>query len=95
MPEIRERWNSVHGRYPNQDDVDAMFKEFIPAQMACLNKYTGLIPGTAKVVQSLKRDFGLKIGNTTGFQRVMVFLRCYLFFLFFFYLFFFLFFLLN
>lgn len=72
MPEIRERWKGVHGRYANQQDVDAMFADFIPAQMACLSRYTGLIPGTVEAVQSLKRDFNLKIGNTTGFQRIMV-----------------------
>ena len=32
-PVIRERWNAVHGRYPDQSDVDRMFDDFVPAQV--------------------------------------------------------------
>ena len=50
-PEIRERWKSVHGPYPDQPDVDRMFADFVPAQLECLPKYTGLLPGVAEVTQ--------------------------------------------
>ncbi len=33
LPEIRERWNAVHGKYPDQGDVDAMFADFVPMQL--------------------------------------------------------------
>jgi phosphonoacetaldehyde hydrolase len=72
VPEIATRWKAVHGREPNDSDVKAMFEKFVPAQLRCLPKYTGLIPGTAEAVNILKAEYGLKIGNTTGFQRVMV-----------------------
>jgi len=72
MPVVRERWHKVYGRYPGQQDVDAMFKDFVPMQLKCLPNYTGLIPGTAETVDILKKKYNLKIGNTTGFQRVMV-----------------------
>jgi len=49
-----------------------MFEDFIPLQLACLRKYTALIPGTGQVVQTLQKKYNLKIGSTTGFQRVMV-----------------------
>ena len=42
---IRERWKGVHGKYPNQADVDRMFADFVPAQLACLPQYTKLLPG--------------------------------------------------
>jgi phosphonoacetaldehyde hydrolase len=70
-PVIRERWNAVHGRYPDQSDVDRMFDDFVPAQVACLPKYTDLLPGTAEVTQRLQKN-GLRIGVSTGFTRVMV-----------------------
>ena len=70
-PVIRERWKTVHGRYPDQTDVDRMFADFVPAQVACLPKYTDLLPGTAEVTQRLQKN-GLKIGVSTGFTRVMV-----------------------
>jgi phosphonoacetaldehyde hydrolase len=71
VPEIRERWRSVHGRVPNQEDVDAMFAEFVPAQLEVLPKYTTLLPGVADVTQRLQAN-GIKIGCTTGFLRCMV-----------------------
>ena len=70
-PAIRERWKGVHGKYPNQADVDRMFADFVPAQLACLPKYTKLLPGVAKVIKRLQAQ-GIKIGSSTGFTRSMV-----------------------
>ena len=33
VPEIRERWKGVHGKYPDQGDVDRMFADFVPMQL--------------------------------------------------------------
>ena len=71
VPEIRERWNGVHGKYPDQGDVDAMFADFVPLQLDCLRKYTDLLPGVAEVIQRLQAQ-GIKIGSSTGFTRAMV-----------------------
>lgn len=49
-----------------------MFKDFVPMQLACLRKYTELIPGTAETVNTLRSEFGVKIGSTTGFLKNMV-----------------------
>ncbi len=70
-PIIRERWKGVHGKYPNQADVDRMFADFVPAQLACLPQYTKLLPGVAKVIKRLQSR-GIKIGSSTGFTRPMV-----------------------
>lgn len=70
-PEIRERWKNVRGKYPDQSDVDTMFEDFVPAQVNCLPKYTGLLPGVAEITQKLQKK-GLKLGVSTGFTRVMV-----------------------
>lgn len=70
-PEIRERWRKIHGKYPGQAEVDAMFKDFVPMQLACLKRYAKLLPGVAKVTQKLQKQ-GVKIGSTTGFTRAMV-----------------------
>lgn len=72
LPEVRERWQAVYGRLPDQGDVDNMFKDFVPMQLGCLRKYTDLIPGTAETVNTLRSEFGLKIGSTTGFLKNMV-----------------------
>ena len=70
-PEIAERWKAVHGSTPGQAEVDAMFADFVPMQLACLHKYTDLLPGVAEVTQRLQAR-GIKIGSTTGFVRSMV-----------------------
>jgi len=70
-PEIAARWKGVHGKAPDQGDVDAMFEDFVPLQLGCLRKYTGLLPGVAEVTQRLQAG-GIKIGSTTGFTRPMV-----------------------
>lgn len=72
MPAVRQRWKSVHGKYPDQSDVDAMFKDFVPMQIAVLKKYSDLIPGVEESVSKLRNDLGCKIGLTTGFTRSMV-----------------------
>ena len=71
LPDIRERWNAVHGKYPDQGDVDAMFADFVPMQLDCLRQYTTLLPGVVETVQTLQSR-GIKIGSTTGFIRSMV-----------------------
>ena len=70
-PVNRERWKEVHGRDPDQNDVDIMYAEFIPAQVACLPEYTTLLPGIAETTQRLQKN-GIKVGVSTGFSRVMV-----------------------
>ena len=71
LPDIRERWKAVHGKYPDQGDVDAMFADFVPMQLDCLRQYTTLLPGVVATVQTLQSR-GIKIGSTTGFIRSMV-----------------------
>ncbi|HHL20438.1 MAG TPA: phosphonoacetaldehyde hydrolase [Aliiroseovarius sp.] len=70
-PAIRERWKEVKGAYPTQADVDAMFADFVPAQLDCLRKYTTLLPGIKEVVNDLQAQ-GIKMGASTGFTRAMV-----------------------
>ena len=72
VPEIRERWKAVHGKDPDQGDVDRMFADFVPMQLECLRQYTSLLPGVAETTQKLQKDFGIKIGSSTGFVRSMV-----------------------
>ena len=70
-PVIAARWQAVKGAPPTQADVDAMFAEFVPAQLACLRKYTALLPGVKDVMVALQNQ-GIKIGTSTGFMRSMV-----------------------
>ena len=70
-PVISERWKKIHGKAPNQKDVDRMFADFVPMQLKVLKKYTTLLPGAAKCSKELKKR-GIMIGSSTGFLRAMV-----------------------
>ena len=71
VPEIAARWEGVHGKRPGQEEVDAMFADFVPMQLACLREFTALLPGVAETTQRLQAE-GIKIGSSTGFIRPMV-----------------------
>lgn len=70
-PAIRERWHGVHGKDPDDGDVERMFADFVPMQLECLREYTTLLPGVAETTQAFQTQ-GIKIGSSTGFVRSMV-----------------------
>jgi phosphonoacetaldehyde hydrolase len=71
LPSVAERWRSVHGEDCTETDIDAMFAEFVPLQLACLAQYADLIPSCREAVAAF-RDRGLKIGSTTGYTTAMM-----------------------
>ncbi len=70
-PAIRNRWKKVHGCEPSPSDVDAVYADFVPMQLNCLERYAELLPGVAEVTQRFQKA-GIKIGTSTGFVRSMV-----------------------
>lgn len=68
LPRIAEAWRAVHGRLPDEADLDAIYNVFVPMNAEVAPRYATLIPGTAETVRSL-RELGLKIGSTTGYTR--------------------------
>ena len=68
---VRQRWIAAHTRPPTEADVDAIFQDFVPLQLACLGDYADLIPGTLDAVADFRRR-GLKIGSTTGYTSEMM-----------------------
>ncbi|MEX2241663.1 MAG: phosphonoacetaldehyde hydrolase [Burkholderiales bacterium] len=71
LDSVRRRWQEAHGRTPDDDDVSAMFADFVPLQLECLSNYSALIPGTLEAVAEL-RARGIKIGSTTGYLTEMM-----------------------
>jgi phosphonoacetaldehyde hydrolase len=70
---VRERFAAKFGREPNQEDVDAMFTDFVPTQLALLRNGTfhTLLPGVGALCKEWQQQ-GIKIGVTTGFTRSML-----------------------
>ena len=68
---VRRRWQEQHRRLPTDEDVAAMFADFVPLQLKCLSDYSELIPGTLEAVAAM-RARGAKIGSTTGYTTEMM-----------------------
>jgi phosphonoacetaldehyde hydrolase len=71
MASVQKLWEEVHGHRPTEEDVESMFEDFVPLQLACLADYAKLIPGTLEAVSDFRRR-GLKIGSTTGYTTEMM-----------------------
>lgn len=67
---IRRRWVDSHGRAPTEDDIETMYREFIPLQLECLSQYSRLIPGALETIAQL-RERGIGIATNTGYNREM------------------------
>jgi len=72
FPEVQARWQKKYGKPSTAADAAAMYKDFIPMQLACLRNYGALIPGTAETLNKLRKERNIKVGLSTGFSRAMV-----------------------
>lgn len=68
MPEISAQWHVRHGAAPTDEDVDRVYKVFVPMNEEVAADYAQLVPGGREAVEAL-REMGLKIGSTTGYTR--------------------------
>lgn len=71
LPRIRDAWRDIRGRTPNDSEVDELYAQFVPMQLACLGEHSAIIPGVIETVSLLRRN-ELKIGSTTGYTRAML-----------------------
>lgn len=67
-PDVGARWARQFGRAMSAEDVQHIYKTFIPLQVERVGEHSDLIPGVLTLVRAL-RDQGLKIGSTTGYPR--------------------------
>ena len=70
-PEVERMWVERHGSACSEADLDGMFAQFIPMQLAVLEEYAQVIPGVVDTIAIL-RENGIKIGSTTGYTRLMM-----------------------
>lgn len=70
LPEVADRWRTVHGDPPDETAVDRLYQAFVPLQIAAIRDYAQLIPGCRETVAAL-RERGIRIGANTGYSREM------------------------
>jgi phosphonoacetaldehyde hydrolase len=71
MPRIAEQWRSKFGHSATEQDIDDIYRDFIPKQLDSLPAYSDVIPGVAAFIDAC-RSQGLKIGATTGYNFEMM-----------------------
>jgi phosphonoacetaldehyde hydrolase len=71
MDSIAQQWEEKYGRRPTEEDVESIFAEFVPMQVACIADHADIIPGTLDAIVEL-RALGLGIGSTTGYNDEMM-----------------------
>jgi phosphonoacetaldehyde hydrolase len=71
LPRVSCEWQHLHGAMPGEADTEWLYAEFVPKQLACLERYSDVIAGVPEAVEQL-RARGLKIGSTTGYTRPML-----------------------
>ena len=71
MAPVAKQWQAVHGQLPGEAEVEQLYADFIPLQLAILADYAEPIPGVLALADEL-RARGIQIGSTTGYNRDMM-----------------------
>src|SRR5262249_50729092 len=67
-PAIRQRWHQVRGQDWTAADVEAMYHDLMPRQLAAVEEHAGLVPGMLECAAEL-RSLEIRLGGTTGYFR--------------------------
>ncbi|MEO0327965.1 MAG: phosphonoacetaldehyde hydrolase [Pseudomonadota bacterium] len=68
MPDISEKFKSVFGNHPGEQDIDRIYAVFVPMNERVAGRYADLVPGSLEMISYL-RSRNIKIGSTTGYTR--------------------------
>ena len=68
---ITEQWCEKYGKRPTEDDVEALFADFVPLQVNAIADHADIIPGAVEAIAAL-RARGIAIGSTTGYNAEMM-----------------------
>lgn len=71
IPKVAERWQATTNTKPGEEEVSALFAEFVPLQLDVLEDHAQVIGGIPALADRL-RSRGLRLGSTTGYSRPML-----------------------
>jgi phosphonoacetaldehyde hydrolase len=63
---VTEKWRKVHGREPEENDVDAMYEEVEPLMVSSVTATAEPIPGLHETLAEFRKA-GIRIGSCTGY----------------------------
>lgn len=70
LPRVAEEWERKRGAV-RETDVEALYAAFLPKQLECLGRFSGVIAGVPRTAEGL-RSRGIRLGSTTGYTRPML-----------------------
>ena len=70
-PRIAGLWRAEYNRECTENDIEEMFTNFIPLQMAVIEKHSEIIPELPGAIDLL-RSMDMKIGSSTGYNNEMM-----------------------
>ena len=70
-PRIRTLWTEVKGGAPTETDVNRMYAEFVPLQIAAIAETAILIPGLTELLAWAGQN-EIKVGANTGYADIMI-----------------------
>lgn len=65
---VAERWQAVHGRPAQDEDVDRIYNRFLPLQVELVRNHATPIEGVPRMMSELAAR-GIRVGATTGYAR--------------------------
>ena len=66
LEEVAKQFRVAHGRDATEEDIDALFDDFVPMLLEILEDRSQIIPGVPETIETL-RETGMKIGASTGY----------------------------
>jgi len=67
LPEVRKRWTDKKGSPPTDDDAERIYSKSLTATLDLLPANSKMIRGVPETMNKLRKDFGVKIGSSTGY----------------------------
>ncbi len=71
MPEVASQWQRVKGQAANEQDIDRLYQDFLPLQLATIGQRAELIAGYDSLKQYCQQ-LGIAMALNTGYNRTMV-----------------------
>jgi phosphonoacetaldehyde hydrolase len=68
LPAVASRWRERHGGDATENDVDDLYRRFVPLQLEVIDEFSEVVPGLLDCVGEL-RGRGVAVGATTGYFR--------------------------
>lgn len=67
LPTVTERWTRKHGVPPTTKDAERIYTKSLSVTLDVLPANSRMIKGVTETMHKLRRNYGIKIGSSTGY----------------------------